>query len=51
VVEITSGPLAGLGGKVLKRGKKPKIFVEVEFLQRGVSAELEEWMLSPVSVC
>jgi transcriptional antiterminator RfaH len=44
-VEITSGPLAGLEGTVLRRGKQMKLFVEVQFLQRGVSAEIEQWMI------
>jgi transcription antitermination factor NusG len=47
-VEIISGPLAGLSGKVLRRGKQLKFFVEVQFLQRGVSVEIESWMIQPV---
>lgn len=46
-VEITSGSLAGLEGKILRRGKKTKFLVEVQFLQRGVSVELESWMFEP----
>jgi transcription antitermination factor NusG len=46
-VEITSGPLAGLEGKVLRRGKQLKFIVEVQFLQRGVSVEIESWMIQP----
>jgi transcription antitermination factor NusG len=47
VVDIVSGPLAGLQGKVLRKGKQLKLLVEVQFLQRGVSAEIESWMLQP----
>jgi transcriptional antiterminator RfaH len=47
-VAITSGPLAGLEGKILRRGKQWKFFVEVQFLQRGVSAEVESWMIQRV---
>jgi transcriptional antiterminator RfaH len=47
-VEIISGPLAGLEGKILRRGKHLKFFVEVQFLQRGVSAEVESWMFRPL---
>jgi transcriptional antiterminator RfaH len=47
-VEITRGPLAGLEGTVLRRGKQLRVFVEVEFLQRGVSVEIESWMLEAV---
>jgi transcriptional antiterminator RfaH len=43
-VEIVSGPLMGLHGKILRRGKHLKFFVEVEFLQQGVSVEIESWM-------
>jgi transcriptional antiterminator RfaH len=46
-VEITKGPLAGLEGTILRRGKRLKFFVEVQFLQRAVSAEIESWMLQP----
>jgi transcriptional antiterminator RfaH len=49
LVEIVAGPLAGLQGKVLRRGKQLKLLVEVEFLQRGVSAEIESWMLRPAT--
>ncbi len=49
LVEIISGPLAGLEGKVLRRGKQLKFIVEVQFLQRGVSVEIESWMIEPKS--
>ncbi len=49
LVEITSGPLAGLEGKILRRGKQLKFIVEVQFLQRGVSVEIESWMIQPHS--
>jgi transcriptional antiterminator RfaH len=45
LVEIVSGPLTGLAGKVLRRGKQLKFIVEVRFLQRGVSVEIESWMI------
>jgi transcriptional antiterminator RfaH len=45
VVEITSGLLSGLKGKVLRRGKGLRLFVEVTFFQRGVSVEIESWMV------
>lgn len=47
-VEIIRGPLAGLEGKVLKRGKRLRFVVEVEFLHRAVSAEVEGWMIQPL---
>lgn len=48
-IEITAGPLAGLRGKVLRRGKRWMFLVEVQFLQRGVSVEIEGWMIQPLS--
>jgi transcriptional antiterminator RfaH len=47
-VEIVSGPFEGMHGKVLRRGKRLKLHVEVQFLQRGVSLEIESWMLQPL---
>jgi transcriptional antiterminator RfaH len=49
LVDIVAGPLAGLQGKVLRKGKQLKLLVEVQFLQRGVSAEVESWMLRPAA--
>jgi transcriptional antiterminator RfaH len=46
-VAITRGPLAGLTGTILRRGKQLRFFVEVEMLQRGVSVEIESWMIEP----
>jgi transcriptional antiterminator RfaH len=48
-VVIVDGPLAGLQGKVVRRGSRLRFFVEVEFLRRGVSVELEGWMIEPLS--
>jgi transcriptional antiterminator RfaH len=48
-VEIVSGPLAGMEGKILRRGKQMKFFVEVEFLQQGVSIALASWMFRPLT--
>jgi transcriptional antiterminator RfaH len=47
LVEIASGPLMGLEGKILRRGKQLKFLVEVQFLQQGVSVEIESWMIQP----
>lgn len=44
-VEIVAGPLAGLEGTILRRGKQLRFFVEVRLLQRGVSIEIEGWMI------
>jgi transcriptional antiterminator RfaH len=49
LVEITSGPLTGLEGRFIRRGKELKVLVEVQFLQRGVSVEIESWMIQPLA--
>jgi transcriptional antiterminator RfaH len=48
LVEIIKGPLAGLEGKVLRRGKNLKFVIEVQLLRRAVSAEVESWMFQPL---
>jgi len=40
-VEIVACPLTGLTGEFIPRGNRCKVFVEVKFLQRGVSEEVE----------
>jgi len=49
LVEIIAGPLSGLEGKIIRRGKQLKFIVEVHFLQQGVSVEIESWMIEPRS--
>ncbi len=46
-VAIVRGPLAGLEGTLRRRGKHLKIYVEVQFLHQGATAEVEEWMIEP----
>lgn len=47
-VEVVAGPLAGLEGTVLRAGTRARFYVEVTFLRRGVSAEVEAWMIRPL---
>ena len=49
LVEIIAGPLSGLTGTLVRKGKQTRFFVEVEMLRRGVSIELEDWMFRPVN--
>jgi transcription antitermination factor NusG len=44
-VEITSGPLAGLKGKILRTASGRRFVVEVDFIQRGASVLLEDHYL------
>jgi transcriptional antiterminator RfaH len=48
LVEIISGPLAGMKGKVLRKGKQLRFIIEVQMLQQGVSLEIDHWMLQPL---
>jgi transcription antitermination factor NusG len=44
IVEIIAGPLAGLEGKIIKRGRQHHFVLEVRLLQQGVSVEIDSWM-------
>jgi transcriptional antiterminator RfaH len=46
-VEIRSGPLAGLQGTVLRTASGRRFVVQVNFIQRGASVELDDFMLAP----
>jgi transcriptional antiterminator RfaH len=48
-VEVVKGPFAGLAGKVIRRGKQLRFVVDVQFLRRAVSVELESWMIQPAA--
>jgi len=45
LVEVAVGSFQGLRGTVIRRGDRTRLVVEVEFLRRGVSIEVEEWAL------
>jgi transcriptional antiterminator RfaH len=44
-VEIRSGPLAGLKGKIIRTASGRRFVVQVDFIQRGASVELDDFML------
>lgn len=46
-VEIQSGPLAGLKGKIVRAASKRRFVVEIDFIQRGVSVLLDDFTLVP----
>src|SRR5262245_49232316 len=48
-VEIVSGPLAGMEGKIVRRKKKMRFFLEVQFVKQGVSVEVDGWMIQPLA--
>lgn len=47
-VILTAGPLAGLQGKIIRRNRHMRFVIEVDFIQRGASVEIEGWMLQPL---
>jgi transcriptional antiterminator RfaH len=46
-VEIRSGPLAGLRGKILRTASGRRFVIEVDFIQQGASVLLDDFMLVP----
>ena len=48
-VRITTGPLTGMVGKVVRRGKRDHFVAAVNFLGRGAMVELEHWQVEPVA--
>ena len=47
-VEITTGPLAGLRGTVIRSASGRRFVVRVDFIQRGASVLLEDCSLLPL---
>jgi transcriptional antiterminator RfaH len=45
-VEIRSGPLAGLKGKILRTASGRRFVIEVDFIQQGASVLLDDFMLA-----
>ncbi len=48
-VEVTSGPLTGLIGKIVRVGKRDRFLVEVQLIGQGVLADLEEYTMQPLA--
>jgi transcription antitermination factor NusG len=48
LVEIRSGPLTGLRGKILQSASGRRFVVEVDFIHKGASILLEDFTLAPV---
>lgn len=44
-VEIRSGPLVGLRGKIMRTTSGRRLVVQVDFIQRGASVELDDFAL------
>ncbi len=48
-VSITTGPLTGIEGTVIRRGKHDQFFAVVRFLGRGATVDLEDWQVEQVA--
>lgn len=47
-VRVRYGPFEGLEGVVLRRQGETRLLVTVDFLQRGASVEIDDFMLEPI---
>jgi transcriptional antiterminator RfaH len=47
-VRVKAGPFAGIEGVVVVRRGRSRLLVEVAFLQKGASVEIEDYMLEPI---
>jgi len=47
-VEMRSGPLEGMRGKILRTASGRRFVVQVNFIQRGASVEVDDFVLAPV---
>ena len=47
-VRIATGPLTGVVGKVIRRGKRDHFVASVHFLGRGATVELQDWQVDLV---
>jgi transcriptional antiterminator RfaH len=48
-VRITTGPLTGVEGTVIRRGKRDQFVAVVRFLGRGATVDLEDWQVEQIS--
>ena len=47
-VRVRKGPFGGLEGVVLKRRGRSRLLVSINFLQKGASVEIEDFLLEPL---
>ena len=47
-VKITTGPLTGIEGTVIRRGKRDQFVALVHFLGRGATVDLQDWQVEQV---
>jgi transcription antitermination factor NusG len=46
---IATGPLTGIVGTVIRRGKRDQFVASVDFLGRGATVDLEDWQVEKIS--
>jgi len=49
-VRITTGPLTGIEGTVIRRGKHDQFVAVVRFLGRGATVDLQDWQVEQIIV-
>ena len=47
-VRISTGPLMGVEGTVIRRGKRDQFVAVVRFLGRGATVDLEDWQVEQI---
>jgi transcriptional antiterminator RfaH len=47
-VRIVTGPLTGIVGTVVRRGKRDQFIAMVNFLGRGAMVDLQDWQVERV---
>ncbi len=47
-VRVTTGPLTGIEGTVIRRGKKDQLVAVVHFLGRGATVDLQDWQVEQI---
>jgi transcription antitermination factor NusG len=48
-VRVRTGPLEGLEGAILRRKRQTRLIVAVRMLQQGVSVEISDYLVEPVT--
>jgi hypothetical protein len=47
-VRVKHGVLGGLEGTIIRRNRKTRLLIAVNYLQQGVSIEIDDFMLEPL---
>ncbi len=48
-VRISTGPLTGIVGTVIRRGKRDQFVAVVQFLGRGATVDLQDWQVETIT--